>query len=247
VLKIVVYTYAESYTLQLAIELIPKGVEPLEMKSKDDVIVALKAINDVNLVVTESPEIEFLQHVKEANPKVNIFLLFHQNLKPKELMSMMSLGITALIEYSPTPAVIAESIIHNIIKFDLRAPERRAHVRVQPSGVENAVGAVYLRDAGKFIRGGLIDISAGGAAIQFYDSIEASMLLANHIYDPVLLQMRGLEIKTIARMKGKRESVAGFQFENVEEREMHKIATYVHYKMNEGSDDFYKSILKNSR
>jgi hypothetical protein len=245
--KIVVYTYAESYTLQLAIELIPKGVEPLEMKTKDDVITVLKTVNDVNLLLTESPDIDFLKSVKEVSPDINIFLMFHQNLKPKELMSMMSLGITALIEYSPSPSVIAENIIQNIIKFSLRAPERRAHVRVQPSNIENAVGAVYLRDAGKFIRGGLIDISAGGAAIQFYDSIEASMLLSNHIYDPVLLQMRGLEIKTIARLMGKRESVAGFQFENVEEREMRKIATYMHYKMNEGSDDFYKSILKNSR
>ncbi|OHD54119.1 MAG: hypothetical protein A2Y33_10415 [Spirochaetes bacterium GWF1_51_8] len=245
-MKILVYTYAESYTLQLAIEMIPKGIEPIETKSKEDALQLLKSQEDIHIVVSESPEIDFLQQVKDTRKDLHVLLLFHQNLKPKDLMSMMSLGITALVEYNPSAAIVADGIIQNILKFGLRTPERRAHLRVQPSNIENAVGAVYLRDAAKFIRGNLIDISAGGAAIAFYDSIESSMLLQNHVYDPVLLQMRGLEIKTIARLKGKRDSTAGFQFENVEEREMNKIATYVHYKMNEGSEDFYETILRSS-
>jgi hypothetical protein len=244
-MKIVIYTFAENFTLQLAIELIPKGVEPVEVTTREEVLEFLKNQNDEAIILlSESSELEFLKQAKEIKSNTYIFLIYHGSFKSAELMELMKIGITSLIEYSDNPAKIVDDIIQNIIRNNIRINERRKHLRITPSPYEEVTASIYIKNINRFVHGSLIDISAGGVAVKLKDSIEASILIINQIYDPLLLHIRGMEIKTISRLIGKRGAMAGFKFENVEEKDMRKIATYIHMRIGENTKKLINELLK---
>lgn len=243
-MKLLINTYSEKDSLELAINLIPKGIEPIETASQEETIAVLKNDPQIVVLLTEAKDIEYLTEIKKTSPNTHIFLVYHQSLKPQELMPMMKVGITALIEYTVSSSAITESIIQNIIRNNIRSEERRLHIRVTPNHFEKAMAAIYVRDLNRFLKGELLDISAGGAAVKLQDTIEASMLNINSVYDPLLVQIRGMEIRTLAKLVGRRKEMTGFKFENVEEKEMRKLAGYVYMRVMEQSKQFIDNMME---
>lgn len=242
-MKILVNTYYDKDSTEMAIDLIPKGIEPVECATKEETLVYLKNDPSVIVVVTETKEIEFLQEIKKLTPHVYIFLIYHSSLKPQELLPLMKVGIAALIEYSNATSVITESIIQNIIRNNIRSTERRLHIRVAPNNFEKAQAAIYVKDMNRFVKGELVDLSAGGIAVRLQDTLEASILNVNNVYDPLLVQIRGMEIRTLAKLVGRRQLMTGFKFENVEEKEMKKLSSYIYMRIMEQSKNFLDDMM----
>ena len=112
-MKMIVYTYDEKFTFQLAIELIPKGFEAIEANNREEIFNALKNDN-INILVCECSDFEFLKQIKSINPGIYIFLIYHRNFKSDELVKIMKIGVTALIEYSDNPAIIVDDIMSEL-------------------------------------------------------------------------------------------------------------------------------------
>jgi hypothetical protein len=234
-MRMIIQTFSHAFAEELGVELIPMGIEGLEALTQEEVSGILAQDKGINVVLTENPDMEFLKKFKATRPGLHLFLLAHQNLKPEELRNLQSIGITSIINYSENLSAIAEEVVKDIIQNNIRTDERRFHVRVQPRDVENVKGAVFLKDMRRFVRGDILDISAGGLAIKLEDSLDASLLIPMTLYDPLLISMKGMQIKTLSRMVGKRNDVAGFKFENVEAGDMKKIAAYIHKKITENT------------
>ncbi len=245
-MKSIVHTYSHAFAEELGIELIPMGIETVEAATPDEVLALLKKDESVQILMSESVEAPYLQNVRETRPAVHIFLLAHQNLKPGDLKALGPAGITSVIAYSENVANIAEEFVKTILRNNIRTTERRAHVRVQPRDVENVKAAVLIRDLSgdrhRFIQGSVLDISAGGVAIRLDDLREAGALKLKTVYDPVVIVMKGMQIKTVSRLMGRRDNIAGFKFENVEPADMRKIASYIHGKVSECTRKFTDKV-----
>lgn len=245
-MKCVIYTFSEAFTSQLAIDLIPKGFEPIELQSEQEVLTYAKEFSDIQLLITEIINEDFLGNIRQINKDVKLFLLFHSSLKPQDLLKLSRMGVHALIAYRENPRALADETIENVIKNQIISTDRRMHVRIQPTDYERFEASIFLKGLNRFVHGRLIDISAGGAAIQLNDSIEASMLELEKVYSPVVLHVTGMEIKTLARLKGKRDDLAGFKFENVEPKDIHNIASYIHMRLQEKSRKTLKDLMQRS-
>lgn len=239
-----IYTFSEDYTTQLAIGLIPKGFEPLEFTSEAEVQAYLESCLDAPLLITEISHEDFLSNVREKNPNIHIYLLTHASLKPADLIKLSSLGINALIPYNDNPQIVAEEVLSHAMQAGIMNAERRFHVRIQPARNEKIEASVFIKGLNRFVHGDLIDISAGGAAIRLKDSIEASILDLDKLYNPVMLHITGAQVRTLSRLKGKRDDIAGFQFENIEKQDMHFIATYIHTSLQENSRKIVDTLLQ---
>ena len=156
----------------------------------------------------------------------------------------MTFLLSLLYDISKEFQQIVDDIIKNIIKNNIRYYEKRRHIRVNPKPYESISASIYIKNINRFINGSLMDISAGGVSIKLNDSLEASILVVNNIYDPLLLHIRGMDIKTIARLVGKSNDIAGLKFENVEKNDMGKIATYIHMRILEKSKKHINDLLK---
>ncbi len=243
-MKTLIYTFIDEFTTELAIGIIPKGFEPIELSSEKEVLAYLDSGAEAALLVTESAHEDFLRKVREKNNKIHLYLLAHASLKPADLIRLSSMGITALIPYSDNHHSLAEEILHNAMSSSIMNTEKRFHVRVQPSQNEKIEASVFIKGLNRFVHGDLIDLSAGGAAIRLKDSIEASILDIEKVYNPLMLHITGTQIKTLARLKGKREDIAGFQFENIEKHDMHSVATYIHSSLQQNSKKFINTLLR---
>ena len=241
-MKMIVHTYSHAFAEDLGVELIPMGIESVESATPEETAALLTQDQTVHIILTENHDVDFLKKLKEACPALHIFLLAHQTLKPDYLRTLMTVGITSVINYSENVPQIAEEVVKDIIQNNIRTEERRFHVRVQPRDVENVKGAVFLKDLQKFIQGNILDISAGGIAIKLEDSLDASLLVVKNLYDPVMISMKGMQIKTLARLMGQRGDIAGFKFENVEAKDMKKIASYIHKKITENAKKLIEKI-----
>lgn len=241
-MKMIVHTYSHAFADELGIELIPMGIESVESGTPEEAVALLAQDQSINIILTENHDIDFLKKMKETKASLHIFLMAHQTLKPDYLRTLMSIGITSIINYSENVPVIAEEVVKDIINNNIKTDERRFHVRVQPRDVENVKAAVFLKDLKKFIQGDILDISAGGIAVKLEDSLDASMLVIKTLYDPVVISMKGMQIKTLARLVGQRKDVAGFKFENVEAKDMKKIAAYIHKKITENARKLIEKV-----
>jgi hypothetical protein len=231
-MKVLIYTFSEAYTQDMAIDLIPMGIEGIEVHSKEEAFELLKKDPNIAIFLTESNEISFLEETRANSPTINIFLIVRPALlKPAELKKLSQLKITAVIPFAENTSLMAEEIIKNIIEHNIKKQERRMHLRIQPKEHEKIAAAIYIRNLQKFVRGNVINISAGGVAIQLFDSLEASILNSRTIYDPIILFIHGAEIKTIATLISKRNDAAGFKFDHVETKNMKRISEYIHYKI----------------
>lgn len=240
-MKIVIYTFENNFTSQLAVDLIPNGIEPIEATTRKDAIEIIKNEASIALLLSETSEKEFLQQVKETRSDIPIFFIYHSNFKTKELMDLMKLGVVALIEYSDETDLIADGIIENIIKNRISVKEQRKHLRIEPARYEKdkVYVTITLKEIGRSLRVKIADISAGGVAIRIKKDLSEKILKEGNIFSPFLMQFRGMEVKTIAKLVGLHDDIAGFRFENVEKKEMRKISTYIYMRMQEDS----KTIL----
>lgn len=246
-MKIAVYSFSENFTLQLAVGLIPKGIEPIEIDKVENLLLVLQNDMEIPILLTESPDLAILEKAREIRPKIHIFLIIHSSFKPQELIKLSKVGITALIDYAENANTVIESVTQNIIKHGIRVEERRAHIRVTPSAYEQATASIYVKNINRFIQSSLIDISAGGIAVKILDSLDASIVVVGNVYEPIFLHITGMDIKCQAKLMGKRNDIAGFKYESVEEKEMNKIASYIHNRIMENSKKNYDSMLLKAR
>ena len=246
-MRCLVYCYAPEIAKQLAIQLIPKGFEPIEVENVDEVYALLKMSEKNHLLITENVQEEFLQKVRETDPDIALFLLYHVSMKPSEVIKLQKAGVQALIEYMEDTPLLSDIITDQVIRNHIKVEERRKHVRVMPAQYENNQASVFIKGIGRFVQGRLIDLSAGGVAIKLNDSIEASILDKDKVYNPLVLHIRGMEIKTIAKLIGKREDFAGFKFEIVEEKDMTRISSYIHMRLQESKYSTIKAMMRNEK
>jgi hypothetical protein len=241
-MKMLINTFSAIVTTDLGIELIPMGIESISAVSVNDTLTVLKNDDKICILLTENNDISFLEQVKALNNKLHNIIIVHQSLKPGDLKNISKLGLSAIINYQESVAVMCEEILKNIIRNDIHTQEKRVHMRVQPKDVEEVKAAIYIKKLRKFVRGIVLDISAGGAAVKILDSLDASILVPKTVYDPLLIALKGMEIKTISTLVAKRDTVAGFKFDNVELKDMKKIAAYIYSRVTDHVTKLLESV-----
>lgn len=234
-MKIATYTFENDFACQLAIDLIPNGIEAIGAKTRDDLIEIIDRDKSIELLLSETPEKQFLLQVKETRPDLPIFLIYHNNFKTQELMDLMKLGVVALVEYSDKIDIITDNIIYNIAQHIDYSEDRRKHFRIEPAPYEKdkVYATITIREIERSFRAKITNISAGGVAVKIKKALSEKILEKGHVYSPFLLQFRGMGVKTIAKLVGIHDDVAGFKFENVEKSELRKISTYIYMRMQE--------------
>ncbi len=235
------YSYDE-LNLDMAVEMIPKGFEPVECHMSRGQFTDEAKESDIKVFVTDQMDKGILAKIRLENPDIWVFLVYRPSEYYKDLLEIMKLGQVELIEYSSDPSQMAESIVNRVIHNNLRGKERRVHLRVHPGEHEtNHVTIILKHLNNRILNAKLLDLSCGGAALQFPDSLDASLLEVGHIYDFVNIHLRGKRIRVMSRVVGKRQSFSGLKFEHVDEQSMHAIAEYVYYKLNQEDNN---SLLK---
>jgi len=234
VMRALLYTYNPEYAKELAIRLIPFGIEAIPCTEEKDVS-ALKCTDEspFEVIFTEKTEREFLQMLKEKYSPQHTIVLSSQNLPPALMKELIPLGVLTIMKLQNQADTMVEEIVQFMVSQNIRSKDKRLHVRVQPQSYETATASVYLKKMARFVRGRILDISAGGFALMAEDSLEISLLSPGEIYENVVLNLNGRDIKTVAKMIVRRDVIAGFKFENVEPKEMREIAQYIYAHLEE--------------
>jgi hypothetical protein len=239
-----IYTYSKTYTQELAIELIPLGIDPIETIDVADVERWVEKDSSLNVLLTESPDVDFLQFVRQKNPALHIFLIAHSSVKPADLIRISKLGIQSIINFQDNSNQLAEDVIRTVIQQNIRTQDKRLHVRVQPKSFEKLMASIYIRPRNRFLYGSIIDISAGGVAIRIPEEPDSEHLISGALFDPLILSLKGSDVKTVSTMVGKRQNFAGFKFDNVETRDMRIIADYVHSRLMDNARNFMDRFVR---
>jgi hypothetical protein len=233
-MKMLIYEHFLNNIPDLVIDLIPMGLECIEFNSKDNLLDCLKKDLTIPLILTGTQEFGLLKEIKEINPAINIFYMSKKMMKPEEIKSLTP--ISRIINFSQNTAHVAEEIVKCVIGNNIHKKDQRVHVRVRPKETEIIESAVCIKELRKYIKGKVIDISAGGCAIKFNDPAEAALLAPKTVYDPLLIIINRTGIKSLATLIAIRNGAAGFHFDNIEQGGMRKIAAYI-----------YKRILENTK
>jgi len=243
-MKALLYAYNPEYAKDLAIRLIPFGIEAIPCSEVDD-IVQQKCEDDTpfHVIFTEKTDKEFIARLRETYKTPHTIVLASHDLPPAELKELVPLGVTTVMRLKNQPEAMVEEIVQFIVAHDIRSRDKRLHIRVQPQPHETAMASVFLKNMARFVRGRILDISAGGFALMVEDTLEASLLTPGELYERVILSLNGREIKTIAKLVVRRDVIAGFKFENVEPREMLEIATYVYNHLEENYKRKLRSMM----
>ncbi len=72
-MKALIYTYSLGFAKDLAIELIPTGIECYKTSSREEALLVLDKTPDIILFITENWEFDFLTKVKEIRKDIYIF------------------------------------------------------------------------------------------------------------------------------------------------------------------------------
>ncbi|URA10907.1 PilZ domain-containing protein [Thermospira aquatica] len=246
-MKALLYAYNTEYAKELAIRLIPFGMETFPFSSEHDI--QAEENNEESpfqVIFTEKTEKEFLENLKKKYQNQPLIILTSKDLPPSEMRNLIPLGISTIMKIKNQPEAMVEEIVQFMTAHNIRSKDKRLHIRVQPKPHETATASVYLKKMARFVKGKILDISAGGFALAAEDSLEISLLAPGELYDNVILSLNGKEIKTVARMIVRRDVIAGFKFENVEPNEMYKIATYIYNHLEENYQRKLKSMMSES-
>ncbi len=246
-MRALLYAYNPDYARELAIRLIPFGIEAIPCSSDQDAMIGdCKEESPFQIVFTEKTEKEFLESVKQKYQTKHLVVLSSKDLPPAEMRELIPLGITTIMKLKNQPDTMVEEIVQFMMTHNIRSTDKRLHIRVQPQPHETATASVYLKKMARFVRGRILDISAGGFALAAEDSLEVSLLAPGEVYENVILSLNGREIKTVARMVVRRDVIAGFKFENVEPKEMYEIATYIYNHLEDNYRRKLKSMMSES-
>ena len=245
-MKIIINIFSEQYSSDISLDLIPLGIEGIEVTSNEEVYTLLKENICSPVLITENYETEFIERVKEICPFIHIILIIGPKVKPADLITLTDSGIKSIIYHNNNIAIIVDEIFKNINADNIKESERRTHIRVKPKYYDKLLEAIYIKNHNKFITGSIQDISAGGFAVKIQNSIEASMLVPNNVYDPVLISIQGKKIHTLSFLIAIREDTAGFKFENIEESGMRVISSFIHTRIFEDTRNLMKSAPYNN-
>jgi hypothetical protein len=234
-MKVIMYSRFPGKSPNLYIDLIPMGLECMEVKTGDDLINALKNDPAISIILTENYEIEFLKQIREINKDISIFLMMKNTMKPEQIKALSSLGISAIIYLSEDTGSIAEEIVRCIVSQNIQRKDKRTHFRVKPGAKDNLKCAISIKNLNRYIQGSIIDISAGGCAVSLDNRSDISYLTPKMVYDPLIVIINNEGVKTLATLVAIRKSFAGFKFDNVEPAGMKLIATYIYKRMVETS------------
>jgi hypothetical protein len=230
-MRVFVFTFSREYNRDLAIELIPLGIEPVEIESKAELLESAAKFPDIRNLITEYPDIDLVYQLKNIQSDIRITLILHTQTQPDEVIRLSKTGVRHLLNFHENPSDMAEEILGTLIEEQGRSREKRLHYRVQPMPSEKLVGTIFGKDQKNFTRGNLLDISAGGFAIRLPENPEPLNLSVGHTYDPVFLSIPGSQVKTLSTLVAKRQNIAGFRFDNVEPQSMKRIAEYIYVNM----------------
>ncbi len=238
-MKAVIYTNTIKKMDELCIELVTKGIEAIETNSLEKTLSILRQISDINIVISEDYEKSTIDSFIDSNPSLSIFILSNTALAESVVSNLLSTGIKSVILYKTKMEELAADIEKSIIESDIHTSERRKHIRVQPAPGESLSGAIYLPDNQHFIRGRIVDLSAGGFAFRVFNPQEMDLLIPGTIYSQVTIYLRSEELKTIATLLRVVKDAAGFKFTSLSPYELNKISGYIHIKFLES---LYKVI-----
>lgn len=230
-MKALVYSFSQAYGRELALEMIPLGIESIEAFSAVQVPELLNKNKDITLLVTENTDRGYLEKIRKEFPNVHIFILVRESMKPSDLLKLGTFGIKGIVAYTENPGTVADDIIKQIISLNLRTNDKRMHLRIQPSASEKMAGAIFIKPEKRFSRGMVLDISAGGIAMRIQDPNDTDIMLVGRTYDPLLISFTGFQIKTLSTLVARRHDVAGFRFDNIEPRDMKIISEYIYTKV----------------
>lgn len=232
-MKSLIYTYSPYINQEMAIDLIPMGIEGLETASKDEAFLILKKDENIPIMITENIDINFISEAKKLNENLNIFLVVHESMKPADLIPFLKMGIRSVLHFTENVPLMVDEIIKNVVQYNIHIKDKRAHLRVQPLENEHFEGSIFLKQLKKFVRGSVLDISAGGVAIHIPDTLDVSLLTPKTVYDPLILTFQGFNIKTLATLVALRNNAAGFRFDNIEQASMRRVSAYIHGRIKE--------------
>ena len=242
-MKIIINTLSRQNSSDICIDLIPMGIEGIAASSSQDVYSILKGNLTSPILVTENFETDFLEKVNGICPGINIFLILSPSVKPAYLRNLSEFGIKSVIYHNDKIEIMIEEIVKNIINNNLKINEMRSHIRVQPKHFDKLSSAIYIKSLKKFITGAILDISAGGFAVKLNDSLEASLLIPKNIYDPVIVSIQGIKIRTISSLIAIRGDAAGFKIDNIEAKFMRVISNYIHTRISEDILNLMKNVV----
>jgi hypothetical protein len=196
------------------------------------------------IILTEAKDIQFLTEIKRVSPKIQYFSCLHQSLKPQELMPMMKVGITALIEYTVFRVGHVRVDHSKISSATISATKNAASISASTPIISKGDGG-YLRPDLKPIpewRTARHQARAAQPSNSRTPSRRA-LLNINNVYDPLQVQLRGWrsDSRQTRRTKGRN---AGFKFEKSKKKEMRKLAGYVYMRVMEQSKQFIDNMLE---
>jgi hypothetical protein len=241
-MKIFAYEHFLNNITDLTIDLIPMGLECIQSSSKEEFVNILKKDQNIPILLTGTEDTGLLKIVREINQSIYIFYIVKNTMKPEMMKTLTPFNISAIINFSESSSHIAEEIVRNIVANNISKKDQRVHIRVRPKDQEIIQSAVCIKDTGRFIRGKVIDISAGGCAIKFDNPSEVSLLTPRTVYDPLLLKIDETGIKAVATLIAMRNNTAGFHFDNVEHSDMRKLSAYI-YRQIMGNYDVLEKTL----
>lgn len=236
-MKMLFYEHFLNNMSDLTIDLIPMGLECIDCPTRDEFFKCLKADSPAPLMMTGTREIGLFTQIREINPSINIFYIVKNTVKPELIKTFTPFSITAIINFTENSAHLADEIVRAIVSHNISKKDKRVHFRVRPKETEIIASAVCVKEINRFIKGKVIDISAGGCAIKFDNPAEVSLLTPKTVYDPLLLKIDGAGIKALATLVAIRNDAAGFHFDNVEPVQMRRLANYIYRKITESKCD----------
>lgn len=239
-MKIGIYTYSAETNLELAVNLIPSGIEPLELKTGSEVIHLLKNDVDIHLLLSAITDHDFLKEVTEVRGDLPIFLIIGKAFKPQDLIKLNHIGVRTVVQHTENTPALANSIVDHIFRLNLTPDERRKHIRIPVGENDKAIASVFLKFLKKFVYGTIVDISAGGVALQINDSLDASLLNVGETYDPVVLEIWGIKIRAACKVMGKRGLMVGLRFEHLSEKDVRNLSMQIYRQFTQSNRKFMK-------
>jgi len=137
-MRVFIFTFSREYNRALAIELIPLGIEPVEIESKTALLESTAKYPDIRNLITEYPDIDLVYQLKNIQSDIRITLILHTRTRKDEVMRLSKTGVRYLLNFHEDPSEMAEEILNTLILEQKKNHEKRLHYRVQPYTVGKA-------------------------------------------------------------------------------------------------------------
>jgi hypothetical protein len=232
-MKALIHFYSISQARELAIELIPFGIESFKTSSTEDVIIILSKEPDIKILITENYEYDFLKKTKEINSDLIIYLLIYRPIETEKFLTLKEIAINSCITFNNNIQEVADELVTSIIKTNIKINEKRHFLRITPPEIDNFEAAILHKAKKNYIRGKVLNISMGGFAMIPFKTENIFDLELLKSYDPVFLSFQGFQLKTVSTLLAIRNKICAFRFDNIETLDRRRLASYIHDKLEE--------------